>query len=246
MQGDAEGVSRAYGLEDGGALVQELGCCSTPARRALAWPNSLQHRVGPFELIDRGRAGRREILVFFLVDPGVRVLSTRDVPPQQLDWMRMELRMMPAFRRLPSVLLEKVVEALGAPLTVLWEWHDDDDGLAGGVGSWKPFNDADAAMLEAAYKEHGPHGKLTTTRLSFNARHLTPYELDFGRMTQTNTRSKRSRAVRRDPHGGKEETHLLGFAAAAKRREALMEERKFFVDESSKEIFEREFSLCEH
>jgi len=34
--------------------------------------------------------------------------------------------------------------------------------------------------------------------------------------------------------------------AGRRRREALMEERKFFVDESSKEIFEREFSLCEH
>ena len=44
-QDDRAGVERAYGLVDREPLVQHLGHVTTPARRALAWPNSLQHRV---------------------------------------------------------------------------------------------------------------------------------------------------------------------------------------------------------
>ena len=33
---------------------------------------------------------------------------------------------------------------------------------------------------------------------------------------------------------------------AMERRQRLMDERKFFVDTSNEEWFEREFSLCEH
>ncbi|MEV7617337.1 DUF4246 domain-containing protein [Streptomyces sp. NPDC089799] len=82
-QSDDNGVREVYGLEDEDALNQVLGSASTPAGRCLAFPNVLQHRVGPFRLADPTRAGHRKILAFFLVDPSTTVVSTSDVPPQQ-------------------------------------------------------------------------------------------------------------------------------------------------------------------
>ncbi|MFG2431445.1 DUF4246 domain-containing protein [Streptomyces sp. NPDC048590] len=82
-QSDDNGVSEVYGLENEGRLNQVLGSVPTPAGRALAFPNVLQHRVSPFRLADPSRPGHRKILAFFLVDPSVTLVSTSDVPPQQ-------------------------------------------------------------------------------------------------------------------------------------------------------------------
>lgn len=82
-QSDDNGMREVYGLENEDALNQVLGSASTPAGRCLAFPNVLQHRVGPFRLDDPARPGHRKILAFFLVDPSQRIVSTSDVPPQQ-------------------------------------------------------------------------------------------------------------------------------------------------------------------
>ncbi|MFD3326833.1 DUF4246 domain-containing protein [Streptomyces sp. NPDC058701] len=82
-QSDDNGMREVYGLENEDALNQMLGSASTPAGRCLAFPNVLQHRVGPFRLEDPTRPGHRKILAFFLVDPSQRIVSTSDVPPQQ-------------------------------------------------------------------------------------------------------------------------------------------------------------------
>ncbi|TXS50099.1 DUF4246 domain-containing protein [Streptomyces sp. t39] len=82
-QNDDNGLREVYGLEDEDALNQVLGSASTPAGRCLAFPNILQHRVGPFRLADATRPGHRKILAFFLVDPSQTIVSTSDVPPQQ-------------------------------------------------------------------------------------------------------------------------------------------------------------------
>ncbi|MFJ7627578.1 DUF4246 domain-containing protein [Streptomyces sp. NPDC097595] len=82
-QNDHNGVSDVYGLDDEGPLNQVLGSASTPAGRCLAFPNVLQHRVGPFRLADPSRAGHRKIVAFFLVDPSETIVSTSDVAPQQ-------------------------------------------------------------------------------------------------------------------------------------------------------------------
>ncbi|MEU5752963.1 DUF4246 domain-containing protein [Streptomyces sp. NPDC047829] len=82
-QNDDNGLREVYGLEDEDALNQVLGSVPTPAGRCLAFPNVLQHRVGPFGLADPTRPGHRKILAFFLVDPSETIVSTSDVPPQQ-------------------------------------------------------------------------------------------------------------------------------------------------------------------
>ena len=66
--------------------MQELGSVETKEGRLLTFTNILQHRVGPFELKDKGRKGHRKIVALYLVDPGVKVISTANVPCQQQEW----------------------------------------------------------------------------------------------------------------------------------------------------------------
>lgn len=85
-QNDDEGVLRDYGLQDEDPLNEDLGCVETKKDRCICFPNIYQHWVAPFELIDKNRPGKRKILVFFLVDPDERILSTEYVAPQQISW----------------------------------------------------------------------------------------------------------------------------------------------------------------
>jgi Protein of unknown function (DUF4246) len=45
-----------------------------------------QHRVSPFKLQDPTKPGHRRFIALWLVDPHQRIVSTANVPPQQLDW----------------------------------------------------------------------------------------------------------------------------------------------------------------
>lgn len=45
-----------------------------------------QHRVSPFELADPTKPGHRQFIALWLVDPHKRIISTANVPPQQLSW----------------------------------------------------------------------------------------------------------------------------------------------------------------
>ena len=154
-QNDDRGVEAIYGLKNEEALVQPLGAVDTCNGRCIAFPNIYQHRVAPFSLLDPTQPGHRSILVAFLVDPAISVISTSRVPPQQKEWM--------------------ALSDSGSALT---------DALAG------------------------------TRVLS----ELVPEYVDWP-MTR---------------------------AEVEQHREKLMHERKYFVAENTKTVFEREFSLCEH
>ncbi|KAG5645508.1 hypothetical protein DXG03_005918 [Asterophora parasitica] len=73
-----------FGCENKG--VQEVGSVDTRQGRVIAWPNILQHRVQPFKLSDPSKPGHRKIVALFLVDPGIKVVSTANVPCQQKEW----------------------------------------------------------------------------------------------------------------------------------------------------------------
>ncbi|KAJ0400072.1 hypothetical protein ATCC90586_000544 [Pythium insidiosum] len=85
---DNLGVAALYGLEEGEELVQYLGAATAVNGRCIVFPNTLQHKVEPFELADPTRPGVRKILAFFLVDPSRPIPSTAVIPPQQEDWRR--------------------------------------------------------------------------------------------------------------------------------------------------------------
>jgi Protein of unknown function (DUF4246) len=91
-QGVHKFLEDVYGCENNSGAVQEVGGVETREGRLLTFPNILQHRVKPFELLDKTKPGHRKILALFLVDPNVPVLSTAHVTPQQSDWWRKSIR----------------------------------------------------------------------------------------------------------------------------------------------------------
>ncbi|KAB2570656.1 hypothetical protein DBV05_g10664 [Lasiodiplodia theobromae] len=91
-QGEWESMAAYCGIaNEETAGVQRLGGVTTPEGRMVAFPNTLQHRVGPVRLVDGGREGSRMVVAMFLVDPRQRVLSSAEVPPQRRDWWEREV-----------------------------------------------------------------------------------------------------------------------------------------------------------
>ncbi|ATZ53930.1 hypothetical protein BCIN_09g06840 [Botrytis cinerea B05.10] len=66
--------------------LQNYGSVETRQGRLLAFPNVFQHKVSSFRLEDPTKPGHRRFIALWLVDPTLRVISTANVPPQQLDW----------------------------------------------------------------------------------------------------------------------------------------------------------------
>lgn len=112
-QSDYGHFERLYGIQQGGAAVQELGKVLTREGRLLTFPNVLQHRVSPFSLQDPTQPGHRKILALFLVDPYTRIPSTANVPPQQKDWWRDMVLGLDRVGDLPPELAENVMESAG-------------------------------------------------------------------------------------------------------------------------------------
>ncbi|MHC5833390.1 MAG: DUF4246 family protein, partial [Nostoc sp.] len=52
--------------------------------------------------------GIRNILVFVLVDPSIRILSTANVPPQQSHWLGNIIRSLSPFNQLPALVVDKI------------------------------------------------------------------------------------------------------------------------------------------
>ncbi|KAJ9490778.1 hypothetical protein VN97_g2475 [Penicillium thymicola] len=67
-------------------MTQDLGAVACKEGRLLTFPNTVQHCVSPFSLVDPSKPGHRKILALFLVDPHRRIISSANVPPQQEDW----------------------------------------------------------------------------------------------------------------------------------------------------------------
>ena len=109
-QSDNRGYLVAYGFGRDGLLNQPLGHVVASEDKCIAFPNMYQHRVEPFELVDKTRPGVRKILCFFLVDPETRILSTTDVPPQQEEWARDEVNRAPVLNTLPQELFDMVLD----------------------------------------------------------------------------------------------------------------------------------------
>lgn len=83
-QGHNDYVAAHYGLtsitdSDDTESAMPLGRIQTKKNMSLVFPNFLQHHVDSFELLDRTKEGQRNILVFFLIDPRKKIISTQDI-----------------------------------------------------------------------------------------------------------------------------------------------------------------------
>lgn len=117
-QSDYRGCEVMYGLHDEDALTQPLDGIITKQDRCIAFPNIYQHQVQPFELVDKTKSGTRQILVFFLINPQQRILSTSEVPPQRMDWISKDGILSEVDMRLPAELVEQVKEHMDWPMSL--------------------------------------------------------------------------------------------------------------------------------
>jgi hypothetical protein len=95
------------------STVLEFGKVLTREGRLLVFPNVMQHRVGDFRLADPTKPGHRKIVALFLVDPETPVISTANVPPQQMHWGASVPRVVES--RLPPEVAEMVYSHVQCP-----------------------------------------------------------------------------------------------------------------------------------
>jgi hypothetical protein len=79
-------LKQVFGLVNGEPAVQRPGSIKCTVGRTVIFPSTVQHRLTHFELKDKSKPGCTRALVFFLVDPNIRIISTANIPPQRLDW----------------------------------------------------------------------------------------------------------------------------------------------------------------
>ncbi|RDW93686.1 DUF4246 domain-containing protein [Aspergillus mulundensis] len=133
---DADGwdipyVEKLFGVKNNGSPLQEIGSVSVVPGRLLAFPNCLRHRLEPFQLADKTRPGHCRFLTLWLVDPYVRICSTRNVPPQRRDWWEQEVRSQLAeVHPLPCELVDQIVADTGPWLMDLGEAERQRRGRA--------------------------------------------------------------------------------------------------------------------
>jgi len=107
---DSEGVRKTWDLGYGDPCNQILGTVSAREGRAIAWPNIYSHRFHmPFRLADPSKEGRLRIITFWLVDPGVSVVSTARVPPVTKKWVRRALEEA-LVESVPVEIIERIVD----------------------------------------------------------------------------------------------------------------------------------------
>lgn len=116
-----QGLTEIYDIKDRWEdASQQLGMVHTREDRILVFPNVLQHRVSPFELVAKTRPGNRKLLTLFLVDPFIRIPSITHVPPQQQEWWKKAMEMQGRLtQRLPVELADRIVDEVeDFPLTL--------------------------------------------------------------------------------------------------------------------------------
>ncbi|KAH6893499.1 hypothetical protein B0T10DRAFT_400799 [Thelonectria olida] len=117
-QGTTEDMmQRIFAIRPDADTIQDIGSVLTRPDRMLFFPNVYQHHVSPFELVDKTRPGHRKILALFLVDPAVPIISTANVPPQQLDWWADKALKGTSIGNLPVEVRDVVTDNLEFPIS---------------------------------------------------------------------------------------------------------------------------------
>ncbi|KAF4159897.1 hypothetical protein CNMCM6069_000403 [Aspergillus lentulus] len=107
-------LEKLFGVQNERPAFQELGSMSIRQGGLIAFPNCLRHRLESFELLDKARPGRCRFLTLWLVDPSYRICSTRNVPPQRLDWWEQEARShLSSAHPLPQELADQIIAETG-------------------------------------------------------------------------------------------------------------------------------------
>lgn len=110
---------RAFGIFPEENNFQILGRVRVHPDTAIFYPNVYRHRHGPFSLVDRSKEGHLKYFKLYLVDPGIPIISTANVPPQQYSWWtesEIHNQGLGIVQRLPSELKELVHSYVDFPI----------------------------------------------------------------------------------------------------------------------------------
>ncbi|KAJ2375034.1 hypothetical protein GGI05_007201, partial [Coemansia sp. RSA 2603] len=122
VEGDKLGLNLVYGIfqnmaQDLEILRQHVGHVEFTQGRCIGFPNSYQHKMSSFRLQDPSKPGHRKMLVYYLVDPSVRIPSTETVPPQQKSWWAEKALKNKPLCDLPLIIQENIVRNVSFPLS---------------------------------------------------------------------------------------------------------------------------------
>ncbi|KAJ5143732.1 Protein of unknown function DUF4246 [Penicillium bovifimosum] len=78
-------LQQVFGLRNNEPAVQRPGTIRARPGRVIMCPSVVQHKFS-FALKDTTKPGYSSAMVFFLVDPNIRIISTANIPPQRVDW----------------------------------------------------------------------------------------------------------------------------------------------------------------
>ncbi|TMW56817.1 hypothetical protein Poli38472_006827 [Pythium oligandrum] len=110
MQQDLNSMAAIYGFtpQTDPVIYQDAGSVSIEEGRSVTWPNYLEHQLLPFNVKDKSMPGKLQLLRFMIVDPFHPILSTRDVPPQQLQWTDAGIDAIARKYHLPDAVLDLI------------------------------------------------------------------------------------------------------------------------------------------
>lgn len=80
-------LTSIFGVEQETNAVQDLGAIGAPEGRLLTYPNTLQYSMDTVELEDLSKPGHLKLVVLYLVDPNIKIISTAQIPCQRQDWV---------------------------------------------------------------------------------------------------------------------------------------------------------------
>lgn len=112
-------IYRAFGFLPEENNFQVLGRVRVHPDNAIFYPNVYKHRHGAFSLVDRSKTGHLKYFKLYLVDPGIPIISTANVPPQQYGWWtesEIHNQGLGIVQRLPSELKELVHSYVDFPI----------------------------------------------------------------------------------------------------------------------------------
>ncbi|KAJ5086395.1 hypothetical protein NUU61_007702 [Penicillium alfredii] len=107
---DEERCSKVYDNFYSSNITRYLGRVLNSPGRLTVYPNIFENQHSGFLLADRSRPGHCKTLVFSLVDPHIRIISSANVPPQRKDWWeeREQLVVQLLYGRLPVELADMI------------------------------------------------------------------------------------------------------------------------------------------
>jgi len=253
-----------------GERNQEIGSISTSEGRCIAFPNIYQHRVSPFELIDKTKPGHRKIVALFLVDPTLGqprpvnpnpIAPKADEEPTEDAWR--------ARRRLTEPDDVDMDDDEGSEMQIHDESNEDGDGDedSGEISednSEEHEDDSDHEdeedEEEQQAKEYDPNAiqpKIPSTSL------IPPQQLHWIRAALNENTPSRVNTFHKLPlelidtimgqlqsstRNGEDPDlgALMTMDEAFKYRLELMEERTAFVTTHDDQYFVTDFNFCEH